>query len=115
MLPNLVRSQQQELAHRLRAEAALQENLASTEKAGEDLADSQQLLRLLLDGIKDYAIYTLDASGNVTSWNAGAARIKGYSEAEILGAHFSCFFTSVGSRFWEAFTNPAAVIDARAV
>ena len=94
VLPNLVRSQQQELAHRLRAEAALQENLASTEKAGEDLADSQQLLRLLLDGIKDYAIYTLDASGNVTSWNAGAARIEGYSEAEILGAHFSCFFTS---------------------
>ena len=84
-LPDLVRSQQRELTLRLRAEAALQENLAGTERARGDLADSQQLLRLLLDGIKDYAIYTLDASGNVTSWNAGAAHIKGYQEAEILG------------------------------
>ena len=92
--PNLVRSQQQELTLRLRAEAALQENLASTEKARLDLAASQELLRLLLDGVPDYAIYTLDAAGNVTSWNAGAARIKGYSEAEILGTHFSSFYTS---------------------
>ena len=95
LLPNLVRSQQEELAQRLRAEAALQENLASTEKALRDLADTQELLRLLLDGVKDYAIYTLDVAGNVTSWNAGAAHIKGYSEAEVLGKHFSCFYTSV--------------------
>ena len=91
--PNLVRSQQQELTLRLRAEAALRENLASTEKARLDSAASEELLRLLLDGIPDYAIYTLDAGGNVTSWNAGAARIKGYSEAEILGTHFSNFYT----------------------
>ena len=95
LLPNLVRSQQQELAHRLRAETALQESLATTEMTLRDLADSQELLRLLLDGVKDYAIYTLDVAGNVTSWNAGAAHIKGYSEAEILGKHFSCFYTSV--------------------
>ena len=95
LLPNLVRSQQQELAQRLQAEAALQENLASTEKARADLANSQRLLRLLLDGVKDYAIYTLGAAGNVTNWNAGAARIKGYREAEILGKHFSCFYRSV--------------------
>jgi PAS domain S-box-containing protein len=95
LLPNLVRSQQEDLTRRLRAEAALQENLISTEKARADLADSQQLLRLLLDGVKDYAIHTLDAAGNVTSWNAGAARIEGYSEAEILGTHFSCFYTSL--------------------
>jgi PAS domain S-box-containing protein len=94
LLPNLVRSQQQDLTRRLRAEAALQENLISTEKARADLADNRELLRLLLDGVKDYAIYTLDAAGNVTSWNAGAASIEGYSEAEILGTHCSCFFTS---------------------
>jgi PAS domain-containing protein len=98
LLPNLVRSQQQELAHRLRAETALQESLATTEMTLRDLADSQELLRLLLDGVKDYAIYTLDVAGNVTSWNAGAAHIKGYSEAEILGKHFSCFYTSVSYR-----------------
>jgi PAS domain S-box-containing protein len=92
-LPNLVHSQQQDLTRRLRAEAALQENLVSTEKARADLADSQELLRLLLDGVQDCAIYTLDAAGNVTTWNAGAARIEGYSEAEILGTHFSCFYT----------------------
>jgi PAS domain S-box-containing protein len=95
LLPNLVRSQQQDLTRRLRAEAALQENLISTEKARADLADNRELLRLLLDGVKDYAIYTLDTAGNVTSWNAGAVHMKGYSEAEILGKHFSCFYTSV--------------------
>jgi PAS domain S-box-containing protein len=94
LLPSLVRSQHQDLARRLRAEAALQDNLISTEKARADLADNRELLRLLLDGVKDYAIYTLDAGGNVTSWNAGAASIEGYSEAEILGTHCSCFFTS---------------------
>jgi PAS domain S-box-containing protein len=95
LLPSLVRSQEQNMTRRLRAETALQENLIATEKARAELADSQQLLRLLLDGIEDYAIHTLDTSGNVTSWNAGAARIGGYSEAEILGTHFSCFYTPV--------------------
>jgi PAS domain S-box-containing protein len=94
VLPNLVRSQQEELILRLRAETALQENLLIAEKARADLADNRELLRLLLDAVKDYAIYTLDAAGNVTSWNAGAALIEGYGEAEILGTHFSCFFTS---------------------
>ncbi|MDB5539202.1 MAG: sensor histidine kinase/response regulator hybrid protein [Devosia sp.] len=49
--------------------------------------------RLLLDAITDYAIYMLDIDGVVTSWNAGAQRFKGYSEAEILGHHFSRFYT----------------------
>jgi len=43
--------------------------------------------RMLVDAITDYAIYMLDASGHVTSWNAGARRFKGYSESEILGEH----------------------------
>jgi PAS domain S-box-containing protein len=49
--------------------------------------------RMLVDAITDYAIYMLDASGHVTSWNAGARRFKGYSESEILGEHFSRFYT----------------------
>jgi len=49
--------------------------------------------RLLVDAVIDYAIYMLDPDGYVTSWNPGAARIKGYSEAEILGQHFSRFYT----------------------
>ena len=49
--------------------------------------------RLLVDAITDYAIYMLDVGGHVTSWNAGARRFKGYEPAEIIGAHFSRFYT----------------------
>lgn len=49
--------------------------------------------RLLVDAVIDYAIYMIDAQGFVVSWNTGARRFKGYQEAEILGAHFSCFYT----------------------
>ena len=54
-------------------------------KAEEALHESQERFRLLLDGVKDYAIYMLDPQGSVISWNAGAARIKGYAAEEILG------------------------------
>lgn len=47
----------------------------------------------LVDAIKDYAIYMLDPDGFIISWNSGAERFKGYSELEILGRHFSCFYT----------------------
>ena len=50
-------------------------------------------LQLLIDGVTDYAIYMLDPTGVVVSWNHGAERIKGYSAEEILGQHFSHFFT----------------------
>ena len=49
--------------------------------------------RLLIDAVTDYAIYMLDSNGRVTSWNPGAQRLKGYAEAEILGSHFSRFYT----------------------
>ncbi|CAI8756453.1 two-component system, cell cycle sensor histidine kinase and response regulator CckA [Pseudomonas chlororaphis] len=49
--------------------------------------------RLLVEAVVDYAIYMIDPQGIVISWNAGARRFKGYQEAEILGAHFSCFYT----------------------
>src|SRR4029453_4578926 len=48
--------------------------------------------RLLVDAVKDYAIFLLDVDGNVVSWNAGAERIKGYAAKEILGQHFSHFY-----------------------
>jgi len=48
--------------------------------------------RLLIEAATDYAIYMLDLEGRVTSWNSGAARIKGYTEAEIIGQHFSVFY-----------------------
>src|SRR5690349_2366100 len=48
--------------------------------------------RLLVESVVDYAIYMLDAGGNVASWNAGAERIKGYRASEIIGQHFSRFY-----------------------
>ncbi|MFP3547337.1 PAS domain S-box protein [Rhizobium sp. SIMBA_035] len=53
----------------------------------------EQRYRLLIEAITDYAIYMLDPAGNITSWNPGAERLKGYSEAEIIGRHFSTFYT----------------------
>jgi PAS domain S-box-containing protein len=56
------------------------------------LQESEELFRLLVDGVTDYAIYMLDRDGNVASWNKGAQRLKGYTADEILGHHFSDFF-----------------------
>jgi PAS domain S-box-containing protein len=55
--------------------------------------DDAQRIQVLIDAVVDYAIYMLDAGGHVASWNAGARRIKGYEAQEILGRHFSCFYT----------------------
>jgi PAS domain S-box-containing protein len=57
------------------------------------LNGSELSFRLLVDGVVDHAIYMLDPEGYLSSWNAGAARIKGYSASEILGRHFSIFYT----------------------
>ena len=54
---------------------------------------SEQSLRVLLDGVTDHAIFMLDPTGAVSSWNAGAARIKGYAGREVMGRHFSMFYT----------------------
>lgn len=56
------------------------------------LRGEEQRFRLFIEAVKDYAIFTLDPQGRVSSWNEGAARLKGYSAAEILGQHFSCFY-----------------------
>jgi PAS domain S-box-containing protein len=56
--------------------------------------DSERNFRLLVNGVTDYALYMLDPEGRVSSWNAGGERIKGYAPAEIIGQHFSRFYTS---------------------
>ncbi|OAF14262.1 hybrid sensor histidine kinase/response regulator [Bradyrhizobium centrolobii] len=58
-----------------------------------DLFESERSLRLLVEGVADYALYMLDPSGIITSWNIGGERIKGYSPSEIVGQHFSRFYT----------------------
>jgi PAS domain S-box-containing protein len=57
------------------------------------LEETESRFHLLIDAVTDYAIFMLDTAGNVVSWNPGAERIKGYSSAEILGRHFSRFYT----------------------
>ena len=59
---------------------------------GEALRKSQAHFRQLVEGVRDYAIFLLDACGDVASWNQGAERIKGYSADEIIGKHFSTFY-----------------------
>ena len=60
-----------------------------------DLLESERNFRLLVEGVADYALYMLDPTGIVTSWNIGGERIKGYTPAEIIGQHFSRFYTDV--------------------
>ena len=61
--------------------------------ARETLRRSEERFRLLVQSVTDYAIYMLDPDGVVTNWNLGAARMKGFQEHEIVGRHFSTFYT----------------------
>jgi PAS domain S-box-containing protein len=63
--------------------------------AADTVMEEATRYRVLVESITDYAIYMLDPTGIITSWNAGAQRIKGYSPAEIIGQYFSRFYTEV--------------------
>lgn len=73
--------------------AKVTRDLTQRKLAEERLRKSEEQLRLLVQGVTDYAIFMLDPTGHVASWNSGAERIKGYTENEILGRHFSRFYT----------------------
>ncbi len=60
--------------------------------AGRTLRESEERSRLLVEGVKEYAIIQLDTAGHVVTWNAGAERLKGYSSPDIMGRHFSVFY-----------------------
>jgi PAS domain S-box-containing protein len=71
---------------------AVARDITRRRQVEEALRKSEEHLRLLVDGVSDYAIFMLDPSGQVASWNQGAERIKGYKANEIIGRHFSCFY-----------------------
>ena len=73
--------------------AKITRDLSERRKAELQLRESQEQFRLLVQSVTDYALYMLDLDRRVSSWNAGAERIKGYTRDEILGHHFSRFYT----------------------
>ncbi|HEY2863440.1 MAG TPA: MASE1 domain-containing protein [Casimicrobiaceae bacterium] len=83
------------------ANRSLQRDIAVRSRIEEDLKRSEEKFRLLVEGIRDYAIFMLDPEGRVASWNAGAESIKGYRADEIIGQHFSRFYPpdAIASRF----------------
>ena len=63
-----------------------------TSHAGSSHGEAEDRFRLLVESVKDYAIFMLDTGGHVATWNLGAERIKGYKADEIIGKHFSIFY-----------------------
>jgi PAS domain S-box-containing protein len=68
-------------------------DISERRAAQEALRESERQFRLLVASLTDYALYMIDPNGTVTSWNSGAERIKGYKAGEIIGQHFSRFYT----------------------
>lgn len=89
-------------------------DLSERRRHEQRLQDSEQSLRLLVESVQDYAIFTLDSEGNITSWNQGAQRIKGYTADEAIGKHFSMFYRQEEvSREWPQFELKEAAARGR--
>jgi PAS domain S-box-containing protein len=79
---------------KLRGFGKVTRDLTARRDAEQRFRQSEERFHRLIDAVTDYAIYMLDADGNVATWNPGAERIKGYTAGEIVGQHFSRFYTA---------------------
>lgn len=82
-----------EIDQRKRVEAVLKQDIAERRKAQEALVESEWRFRTVIQGVTDYAIFMLDRDGYITNWNLGAQRIYQYTATEIVGQHFSRFYS----------------------
>ncbi|MGH9499923.1 MAG: PAS domain S-box protein [Terriglobales bacterium] len=87
MLWNAVSVPEQQLIY------AVAREITERKRVEAALRDSEERFRSMISGVRDHAIFMLDPAGNVASWNKGAKRIKGYEAGEVLGRHFSCFYS----------------------
>jgi len=71
----------------------LEASIAELESNQQELRHSEEIFRLLVEGVKDYAVFMLGPDGRIVSWNEGAERIQGYEVSEVVGEHFSVFYT----------------------
>src|SRR5437763_1916151 len=86
--------------------AKVTRDVTERQAAHEAVRESERQFRLLVESVVDYALFMLDPNGIVSNWNAGAERIKGYTAEEIVGQHFSRFYTD---------TDRSAGLPARAL
>ncbi|HYV65712.1 MAG TPA: PAS domain S-box protein, partial [Myxococcales bacterium] len=82
----------------LRGFVKVTRDLTDRKAAEEALRQAEERIRLMVDSVRDYAIFLLDPSGRVANWNRGAERLKGYSAREIIGRSFACFYPEEEAR-----------------
>jgi PAS domain S-box-containing protein len=89
-----IRQLNKNLEDRVRERTSQLENsIAELETSQQEMRESEERFRLLVENVSDYAIFMLDPEGRIVSWNEGAERIQGYKAAEVDGEHFSVFYT----------------------